>query len=534
MSRWRRRLEREPDIEPTLPLAPGPASNGEYVPAPPSPRDQEVHRLVLDRAARAADRVHIDRRRFLHSSAGIAASLAVFNTAGCSSDGSKTSGPTSTTGSTRTTGPTSTTRRSAATTTGSGGTYVVPEPEDVEACERDLAGTEFVFDIHTHHVVPDGPWRDASPRIADMILGLVPAGCLEADPYRCLDRTAYLNDLFLASDTTIALLSDVPNSGPLDAPVPWEAKRETRALADALASPGASRVLLHDVIAPNFGDLRMRLDEMTLHAETGDLAAFKVYTAWGPGNRGFALDDPAIGIPVVERARELGITVMCAHKGLPLLEFDRQFNGPRDMVALATRYPDMQFVVYHAAFERDTYEGPYDPGDAATGVNSLVKALEDHGVAPNQNVWAELGTAWREVLDDPTQAAHLLGKLLRYVGEDRVCWGTDAIWYGPPQPQIMALRAFQISEEFQQAYAYPALTDEVKAKVFGLNAATLFGVDPQAVRCALDGDGLHEARAQHASLVHEGAIIEPWRPRGPTTRREVLTWLASARVPWTP
>ena len=90
-------------------------------------------------------------------------------------------------------------------------------------------------------------------------------------------------------------------------------------------------------------------------------------------------------------------------------------------------------------------------------------------------------------MSDPDQAGHALGKLLQRVGEDRVLWGTDGIWYGSPQPQIMAFRAFQISAEHQERYGYPALTDEVKRKVFGLNAARLFGVDPEATRCALDG-----------------------------------------------
>ena len=56
---------------------------------------------------------------------------------------------------------------------------------------------------------------------------------------------------------------------------------------------------------------------------------------------------------------------------------------------------------------------------------------------------------------DPDQAAHALGKLLRYVGEDNVLWGTDAIWYGSPQPQIMAFRAFQITEDLQAALRLP-------------------------------------------------------------------------------
>ena len=84
---------------------------------------------------------------------------------------------------------------------------------------------------------------------------------------------------------------------------------------------------------------------------------------------------------------------------------------------------------------------------------------------------------WRQLLTQPDQAAHALGKLLSRVGQQRVMWGTDAIWYGSPQAQIMAMRAFQITEQFQEQYAYPALTDDVKAAIFGLNAAHLFGID---------------------------------------------------------
>ncbi|MEO6318346.1 MAG: amidohydrolase family protein [Acidimicrobiales bacterium] len=520
MSAWRRRMAQDPDCWPSLPLRPGPASNGEYVPPPRTASDRALERAILDRAATAADRIGMDRRRFLQTSGGIAAALATFNLAACSGGDGETAPTTS--------------RAPTTTTTDPGGSFEVSEPEEVEACEQELAGTgELIFDIHTHHVVPDGPWRQNAQRIADMILGLVPAGCAEADPYRCVDRTAYLHDMFLASDTTITLLSDVPNSGPLDAPMPWAEKRETRQLAESLAAGGEARVLLHDVIAPNFGDLAMRLDEMERNAGTGDVAAFKVYTAWGPEGRGYALDDPAIGLPVVEKARELGVRVICAHKGLPLLEFDRAHNGPADLVATAKQYPDMDFIVYHGAYELQTTEGPYDPTDAARGVNSLIKALDDHGIAPNANVHAELGTTWRETLARPTEAAHLLGKLLSRVGTDNVMWGTDAVWYGSPQPQIMAFRAFQISPELQERFGYPALTPELKAKVFGLNAARVFGVDPAAARCAVDGDGLAEARARLASYVRDGAV-EPWQARGPMTRRQVLTWLRSAPEPWTP
>jgi uncharacterized protein len=517
-SGWRRRLAQEPDAWPRLPLGGATASNGEYLPPPRTVAERDVERAALERVADAAAAAGIDRRRFLQTSAGVAAVLATFNAAACSDGGGTAS---------------STTSRRSTTTAAPGGTFEVPEPEDVEACQEALSGSELIFDIHTHHVVPDGPWRQNARRIADMILGLVPPGCAEADPFRCVDRTAYLHDMFLASDTTMTLLSDVPNSGPMDAPVPWAEKRETKQLADALAVGGRSRVLLHDVLAPNFGDLALRLDEMEANAGTGDLAAFKVYTAWGPGGRGYALDDPAIGLPVVEKARELGVGVLCAHKGLPLLEFDPAHNGPRDIVAVAKQYPDMDFIVYHGAYELATTEGPYDPADTATGVNSLVKALDDHGIPPNANVHAELGTTWRETLRSPTEAAHALGKLLTRVGADNVMWGTDAVWYGSPQPQIMAFRTFQIAPELQERFGYPELTPELKAKIFGLNAARVFGVDPAAVRCAIDADGLGEARARLASYRADG-VTQPWQPRGPMSRREVLTWLRDLREPWTP
>jgi hypothetical protein len=293
-------------------------------------------------------------------------------------------------------------------------------------------------------------------------------------------------------------------------------------------------VLIHDVIAPNFGDLSKRLEMMEASVATGAVSAFKVYTAWGPGRRGFALDDPAIGVPVVEKARSLGVKVICAHKGLPLLEFDAAHNGPRDLVAMAARYPDLQFVVYHGAYELQTNEGAYNPDPQRRGIDSLVRALDDHGVKPNSNVWAELGTTWRELLDSPDQAAHALGKLLKHVGADRVMWGTDAIWYGSPQPQLMAFRAFEISSAFQERYGYPALTAELKRKVLGINAAGLFGVDPTADRCRIGSVELDQARAEHRSLVLEGALPNPWMPRGPVTRRQALQWLSTLRQPWVP
>jgi len=254
-----------------------------------------------------------------------------------------------------------------------------------------------------------------------------------------------------------------------------------------LTHGGAPRVLVHNVIAPNAGDLHAHLDEMEAHAHTGKVAAFKVYTAWGPDGRGYSLADPAIGLPVIQKAHDLGVKILIAHKGLPLVRFDTAHNQPDDMVAVSRQFPDMQFVVFHGAWDKNHTEGAYDV-NASRGIDTFLRALDQHNVPPNSNVWVDIGTVWREVLRDPTTAAHTMGKLLKRVGEHRVLWGTDAVWYGSPQAQLQAFRAFTISDEFQALFGYPALTDAVKNQVLGLNAAKLFHLDAEATRCALASD----------------------------------------------
>ena len=501
-----------------LPLPPGPITNGEFVPRPPSARDLHLHGEMCDAIDRAARRTGLDRRTFLRSASGVAAALATYNLAACSSKGSGSAATSTTT----------------STTVAPGGSFSSPPPEDVAACDAALQSRgEFIFDVHTHHVMPDRPWVQNAPETVGLVEGMLPPDCMAGDPLECVNRAAYLHDLFLASDTTVALLSDVPNSGPDDAPVPFDDAVGTQQLAAELTHGGAARVLVHNVIAPNVGDLRSRLDDMTANVATGKVAAFKVYTAWGPDGRGFSLEDPAIGLPVVQHAHDLGVKVFVAHKGLPLVNFDRPHNRPDDMVAVSKLFPDMQFVIFHAAWDSDRREGPYAPG-ASVGIDTLLEALDRHEVQPNANVWVDLGTVWRQLLTRPEQAAHALGKVLTRVGEDRVLWGTDAVWYGSPQAQIMAFRAFEISSEFQERFGYPAITDALRRKIFGLNAASLFGLDVEATRCALTTDPLADAKPNADAARQEGALPSPWTPRGPTTRRELLQTLARAAGPWTP
>ncbi len=500
---------REPDRPPPLPFVPGEVGNGEFVPGPPTPRDRWIARETLRRAEDAAARHGLDRRRFLQTTGGMALMLGVVNLAACRGSDS----PAAPAG-------------SEPATSAPGGSFVVPDTIDEVESAAALGGDEFIVDIHTHHVMPEGPWRQNVPSIEAMIGNLVPASCSEADPLVCLDRQAYVRDLFLGSDTTLALLSDVPSSGRAsDSPLPFEDQVGTHDFVASLAGEGEPRLLVQSLVAPNFFSGSEQFDRMEQHAATGTVASFKAYTAWGPDGQGYRLDDPVLGLPVIEKARELGVKVIAAHKGLPIQGFDQRFNDPDDVVAAAAMFPDVNFIVYHSGFQRETTEGPYDPARALRGTNALIRAMDVHAMPASANVWCELGTTWREVMSNPTEAAHVLGKLLTRMGPDRVLWGTDGIWLGSPQPQIMAFRAFEISPEFQERYGYPTLTPAVKAGIFGLNAANLLGLDPEATRCGLEDSSLTLARSDFEDLHRDGALSEPWTARAPVTRRQMLSWL---------
>ena len=195
----------------------------------------------------------------------------------------------------------------------------------------------------------------------------------------------------------------------------------------------------------------------------------------------------------------------------------RRTSGPA-----AKRHPEANFVIYHSGFEAGGRRGPVHSATANVGVNRLITSVRKAGIGPNENVFAELGSTWWYVMRYPTQAAHVLGKLLKYVGEDNVVWGTDCLFYGSPQDQIQALRSFHISEEFQERYGYPELTKEIKEKILGLNGAALYGVDPVddavrllAARARADPPAAPreqpDARAGHR---RRGGRLPCERPRG--------------------
>jgi hypothetical protein len=124
----------------------------------------------------------------------------------------------------------------------------------------------------------------------------------------------------------------------------------------------------------------------------------------------------------------------------------------------------------------------------------------------------------------PTEAAHVLGKLLKYLGEDRIVWGTDSVFTGSAQEQIVAFRAFQIPQTMQEQFGYPALTDQAKRKILGINGAQVYGIDVAAARCVIDNDALTQLKMAYRDDP-DSVQIPREKNYGPRTRREFLAFL---------
>jgi predicted TIM-barrel fold metal-dependent hydrolase len=446
-----------------LPIKLDSASNGEYAPIPVSGLVRRAREVAAARLGEGARRTGQSRRGFLASLCGAATTLVTLNDA-------------------------------FAWRGNRGGFFDVPREAAFEpaAAAQALGGREFIFDIQTHLVEPDGDWRRRRPGAMSWLAQTPQGRCGEADPVRCFDAQHFVKEIFLDSDTDMAVLSFVPEL-PENNPLSLREAARVRELVGALGA--GRRLLLHAMIVPNAEPLARQLEAMEHAHRTYGISAWKVYTQWGPNRVGWWLDDPRVGVPFIEQARRLGVKTICIHKGLAFDGHEPRYAACDDIGRAARMFPDVTFIVYHSGIEARRREGPYDPRQAERGVDSLVKSLLDNGIAPNANVYAELGTTWRLVMRDPTQAAHTLGKLLKHVGLKRVLWGTDSIWYGSPQDQIQAFRSFQISQELQERHGYPALTAAIKADVFGLSAAPIYGVDPAQARRRAEGDPVDRFRA---------------------------------------
>jgi hypothetical protein len=481
-----------------LPIKLDATSNGEFLPQPLSDTNRLANRLAAEQATENAKRTGMSRRRFLISSCGAASTLLAFNRANAAA--------------------------------GKVGGWFALDPEaalDPGLAAAQLEGDEFIFDVQGHFVDPNGAWVKKLPPGARPLSFAPKTRCSLADGsgelayLRCLGSEEFIKDVFLDSDTDMMVLSFVPSRA--------DAEPLTIAEADAVRSivdrmEGSRRLLLHGRVNPNQpGDLE-RMDEL---AARWKISAWKTYTQWGPDGTGFFLSDEP-GLRFIERARAIGVKVICVHKGLPFGQRSYEHSQCSDIGKVARLFPDVSFIVYHSGFVAGNVEGPYVENSARDGVDTLVRSLADNGIAPNSNVYAELGSTWRFVMRDPDQAAHLLGKLFVHVGQDNVLWGTDSIWYGSPQDQIQAFRTFQIAPALRERHGYPEITPALRAKVFGLNATKPYRISAEEVRKRARGD-----RVALERLAYRENPDPHYLTYGPKTRREflnLLRWNGGSRV----
>jgi hypothetical protein len=469
-----------------LPIKLDATSNGEFAPVPLTPPNRAGNWLAHQTATENAKRLGMSRRDFLVSACGVAGTLWAFNATNAAA--------------------------------GKRGGFFDVEPEaalDLQLAQARVGGKgEFIFDVQGHFVDPTGSWVKSAPEDAfkwsPKSACAAPAKPGARKHLDCLGPDEFVKDVFLDSDTDMMVLSFVPSRRDSE-PLTIQAADAVRRIVDRME--GSHRLLIHGRVNPNQpGDLES-MDELK---ERWKVSAWKTYTQWGVDGKGFFLSDD-VGTRFIEKARTLGVKVICAHKGLPFGKQSYEHSQCSDIGVVAKRFPDVSFLVYHSGFVTGVPERAYTGRGASDGIDTLIRSLVENGVKPNSNVYAELGSTWRFLMRDANGAAHAIGKLVKYCGENNVLWGTDSIWYGSPQDQIQAFRTFQIAPELRSMYGYGEITPPLRAKIFGLNASRVYAISADEVKKHTRADRVsHERRAY---LEHPDPHFLTY---GPKTRREFL------------
>jgi hypothetical protein len=239
-----------------------------------------------------------------------------------------------------------------------------------------------------------------------------------------------------------------------------------------IRSMAPSRIRVLGTVDPPDG--ASAIESLIYQCETIKIDGLKLYPP-GPDARGWVLDDEKSTYPLFEVLRRHGVKNVCVHKGLPGL-FLEEYCHTEDLARAAADFPDLNFIAFHSAF-------PWDAELARQAKAASVK-----------NLYAELGSLARMMRTDPASYAVFIANLLDGFSPDHILWGTDTPVIGPPHWQIEAFRTFTIPEELVARRDYSPLTPEVKNKIFGENAARIFGIDIAAARQAIEGDLLYKLR----------------------------------------
>jgi len=453
-------------------------SNGEFNPPPQTQEQRRVESRVDALAGDFAPRHGLSRRQFLASSAGMAAAFLAMNDVF---------------------GPIFDVQRAEAAT-----------PGLADARAQALAG-QLIVDAQTHFVRDDFK-QEGLLDLAKYAKQHWNRGLWGESTLARYKFENYVKEIFVDSDTKVALLSGAPFDDPTWNLLTNDQIATARAAINQIA--GSRRLLGHAVFTPKKAGW---LDEVDRAIATLKPDSWKGYTIGDPlfpSKQGsyWWLDDEKLMYPFYEKIVKAGITTVCIHKGLLPADYEKSWPGVweyatvRDVGKAAKDWPQINFVMYHAAL-RAFLETPsaalneFEQTGRIKWATDLAEIPSKLGV---KNVYAEVGTAFaNSAVADPRFAAAFVGTLVRGLGAEHVLWGTDSLWYGSPQWQIEALRRLEIPEEMQRKHGFAPLGPAdgiVKSAIFGGNAARLYGLHVKAVLGEIGNDQVAAIKAQYVAM----------------------------------
>ncbi len=482
---WIRKFQRDRNKGIDSPMPTQLVSNEELIPRRQTPRQKQVEQLIGEMSAERSRKIGMDRRRFMASSMGLATCFVASNKV-------------------------------------YGNTWEVEDAETYEpqATEEKYPKSEyFIMDVQSHFTngVAIPGFRDAE-FVKNMGFNLKTD--VASYGYR-----NFVKEMFFDSDTSMVVISGVPGrekqkddtgkqlegrargGGVLPSWLMSEAGREINSLAQS------QRAVWQGNLAPNHywdrannkPDKTALLEQMDRELKQYGISSWKWYCHTDPGNSGggFQLDDDNAQW-FYDESRKRGLKRFSVHKGFSYQSRTLgHLANPKDVEKAALNNPDLTFIIYHSALQH----GPNEPDwknannyDPTTGDFEWHKTLMDikRRNPKMTNVNCEIGSFFNVLaIADPVMCQHGIGKNVKYYGADHVIWGTDCLWWGSPQWCIDAFKRFQISDEMCEKFGYKKLTKEDKAKIFGLNAARIYGLDPNAKRNALPADALSKLKVAY-------------------------------------
>jgi predicted TIM-barrel fold metal-dependent hydrolase len=450
-------------------------SNGEFNPLPQTPEQRRVEERVKELADQLAPRHGLDRRRFLASAAGMAAAFLAMNDV-------------------------------------FGRVYEVSPAEaaqpGVAAARADALAGQFIVDCQTHFV------RDDFQQTG--LLGLAQYAKQHWNPALVGENNLarykfenYVKEVFVDSDTKVALLSGAPFDDPTWDLLTNDQIAAARAAVNRIA--GSRRLLAHAVFTPNKSGWLDEVDRAIAQLKPDSWKGYTIGDPLFPSKLGsyWRLDDDKVAYPFYEKIVKAGIPTVCIHKGLLPADYEKSWPGVweyatvNDLGKAARDWPQVNFVIYHAALR--AFLEPPDAALAEFQQTGRIKWATDLAEIPAKygvtNVYAEIGTAFaNSAVANPRFAAALIGTLIRGLGADHVIWGTDSVWYGSPQWQIEAMRRLEIPEDMRRQHGFAPLGPAdglVKTAIFSGNAARLYRLDLKAAQGEITRDKIAAIRAEY-------------------------------------